>query len=31
MTVAAKGRAKATHSYTDRTLKLLWGRAAGRG
>jgi hypothetical protein len=30
MSAAAKPRAKASRSYSDRTLKLLWGRAAGR-
>lgn len=30
MNVSTKPRAKTSRSYTDRTLKLLWGRAAGR-
>jgi hypothetical protein len=30
MSPAAKPRARASRSYSDRTLKLLWGRAAGR-
>jgi hypothetical protein len=30
MNVTATPRARASRSYTDRTLKLLWGRAAGR-
>jgi SMODS-associated and fused to various effectors sensor domain len=30
MSVAVKSRARTSRSYTDRTLKLLWGRAAGR-
>jgi hypothetical protein len=30
MSVIAKPRARTSRSYTDRTLKLLWGRAAGR-
>ena len=30
MSLAVKPRAKTSRSYTDRTLKLLWGRAAGR-
>ena len=30
MNVSTKPRARTSRSYTDRTLKLLWGRAAGR-
>lgn len=30
MSVAAKPRARTSRSYSDRTLKLLWGRSAGR-
>src|SRR5437899_2831192 len=30
MSVTAQPRARTSRSYTDRTLKLLWGRAAGR-
>ena len=30
MNVSTKPHARTSRSYTDRTLKLLWGRAAGR-
>jgi hypothetical protein len=30
MKAGTKSRARVSRSYTDRTLKLLWGRAAGR-